>query len=69
MLLRSVEHIIDSRLSAQLQAIVRMRELEGMSFEAIAETLEMQPAAVRVALSRARQTIRNVYLKTRNDEE
>ena len=46
-----------------------MRELEGMSFEAIAETLEMQPAAVRVALSRARQTIRNVYLKTRNDEE
>ena len=69
MLLRSVEHIIDSRLSAQQQAIVRMRELEGMSFEAIAETLEMQPAAVRVALSRARQTIRNVYLKTRNDEE
>ena len=69
MLLRSVEHIIDNRLSAQQQAIVRMRELEGMSFEAIAETLEMQPAAVRVALSRARQTIRNVYLKTRNDEE
>lgn len=68
MLLDSVERIIDGNLSAQQQAIVRMRELEGMSFEAIAESLDMKPATVRVELSRARKTIRNVYLKTRKDE-
>ena len=66
MLLRSVERIIDSRLTEQQRAIVRMRELEGMSFEAIAETLDMQPTAVRVALSRARKLIRDVYRATQS---
>lgn len=66
MLLRSVERIIDSRLTEQQRAIVRMRELEGMSFEAIAEILDMQPAAVRVALSRARKLIRDVYRATQS---
>ena len=41
-------------------------ELEGMSFEAIAEILDMQPAAVRVALSRARKLIRDVYRATQS---
>ena len=66
MLLRSVDRIIDSRLTEQQRAIVRMRELEGMSFEAIAETLDMQPTAVRVALSRARKLIRDVYRATQS---
>ena len=68
LLIRNVERIINHRLTDKQQSIVRMRELDGMSYEAIAESLDMQPAAVRVALSRARQTIRDVYLTTRNDE-
>ena len=61
-LFASVERIVNSRLSGQQQAILRMRDLEGLSFEAIAETLNMQPAAVRVALSRTRRLIREIYL-------
>lgn len=61
-LFASVEQIVSSRLSGQQQAILRMRDLEGLSYEAIAESLDMQPAAVRVALSRARRLIREIYL-------
>ncbi|MGN1245824.1 MAG: RNA polymerase sigma factor [Muribaculaceae bacterium] len=62
-LLHRVEQIIDRRLTEQQQSIVRMRELEGMSFDEIASALDMQPAAVRVALSRARKAIRSGYLE------
>lgn len=67
-LFRNIEQIVNNQLSERQQTILRMREIEGMSFEAIAESLEMQPTAVRMALSRTRKLIREIYLKTRSDE-
>ncbi|MDD6777759.1 MAG: sigma-70 family RNA polymerase sigma factor [Bacteroidales bacterium] len=68
MLLQSVERIIAGRLTPQQQAIVQMRDVEGRSFEEIASALSMQPTAVRVALSRSRKLIREIYLNTHDDE-
>lgn len=68
MLLQSVERIIAGRLSPQQQAILRMRDVEGRSFEEIAAALSMQPTAVRVALSRSRKLIREIYLNNHEDE-
>lgn len=68
-LLRRVEQIISSRLTEQQQVILRMRDMEGLSFEAIAESLSMQPTAVRMSLSRTRKIIREIYIKTRSNEE
>ena len=68
LMFRNVERIINQNLSAQQQAIVRMRDIDGLSFETIADYLNMQPATVRVTLSRARKTIRDIYLKTINDD-
>ncbi|MBQ9674549.1 MAG: sigma-70 family RNA polymerase sigma factor [Bacteroidaceae bacterium] len=40
------------------QAILRLRHMEGMEMKDIARLLHMEEAAVRKALSRARQTVR-----------
>lgn len=58
-----VGHIIATRLTDTQREVLRLREYEGWGFEAIAARLGMQPAAVRMQLSRARQTIRNCYLE------
>ena len=44
--------------------IVQMRDIEQYEFEEIAKILEMKETAVRVALSRARKTIREFMIKT-----
>lgn len=67
-LFNDVERIVSSRLTDQQQAVLRMRDIEGLSFDTIAESLDMQPAAVRVALSRTRKLIREIYLRRNNDE-
>jgi DNA-directed RNA polymerase specialized sigma24 family protein len=46
--------------------IVQMREIEEMEFEEIGNILEMNETAVRVALSRARKTIRETMTQTHN---
>ena len=53
--------IVSQQLSEQQQAILRLRDYEGRDYEEIAELLQMTPSAVRVNLSRARKTVREVY--------
>lgn len=58
---QQVRRIIDNELSPRQRAIIDMREIEEMEFEDIAKRLGMQPAAVRVELSRARKRVREMY--------
>lgn len=60
---QAVEAIIDKELSDLQRQILRMKEYEDESIESIAEKLDMQPATVRVNLSRARKQVRMCYLK------
>lgn len=60
-----VEKIM-SKLPEQQKIIVQMREIEQYEFEEIAKILDMSETAVRVALSRARKTIREAMTKTHN---
>ena len=58
-----VEKIID-QLPEQQKLIIQMRDIEQYEFEDIAKILDMNETAIRVALSRARKTIREFMLKT-----
>ena len=58
-----VERMI-SQLPEQQKLIVQMRDIEQYEYEEIAKILEMNETAVRVALSRARKTIREFMTKT-----
>lgn len=57
-----VEKIIGT-LPEQQKLIVQMRDIEQYDYEEIAKILEMNETAVRVALSRARKTIRETMIK------
>ena len=52
-----VEKIIN-QLPEQQKLIIQMRDIEQYEFEEIAKILQMNETAIRVALSRARKTIR-----------
>lgn len=58
-----VEKIINE-LPEQQKLIVQMRDVEQYEFEEIAKMLNMNETAIRVALSRARKTIRETMQKT-----
>ena len=58
-----VEKIINE-LPEQQRLIVQMRDIEQYEFEEIAKILDMNETAIRVALSRARKTIREFMSKT-----
>jgi RNA polymerase sigma-70 factor (ECF subfamily) len=60
-----VEKIIND-LPEQQKLIIQMRDIEQYEFEEIAKILEMNETAIRVALSRARKTIRESMTKTHN---
>jgi RNA polymerase sigma factor (sigma-70 family) len=60
-----VEKIID-QLPEQQRLIIQLRDIEQCEFSEIAKIVEMNETAVRVALSRARKTIREYMLKTHN---
>lgn len=57
-----VLQIVHSRLSPSQQQILRMRDYEGRDYEEIAQKLQLSPTAVRMQLSRARKTVREVYI-------
>jgi RNA polymerase sigma factor (sigma-70 family) len=57
-----VEKIIN-QLPDQQRVIVQMRDIEQYEFEAIAAIVGMSEASIRVALSRARKTIRESMIK------
>ena len=67
-LFRQVEEMVDTELTNLQRLIIRRHEYEGVTLEKIAEELGMQPPAVRMQLSRAWKTIREIYRK-RYDEE
>jgi len=60
-----VEKVIN-QLPEQQRLIVQMRDIEQYEFEEIAKILDMNETAIRVALSRARKTIREFMSKTHN---
>lgn len=60
-----VEKIIN-QLPEQQKIIIQLRDIEQLEFEEIAKILEMSEATIRVALSRARKTIREYIAKTHN---
>lgn len=60
-----VEKIIN-QLPEQQRIIIQLRDVEQYEFEEIAKMLEMNETAIRVALSRARKTVREYMLKINN---
>jgi RNA polymerase sigma-70 factor (ECF subfamily) len=58
-----VEKII-AQLPEQQKLIIQMRDIEQYEFEEMARILNMNETAIRVALSRARKTIREFITKT-----
>ena len=60
-----VEKIMD-QLPVQQRLIIQMRDIEQYEFEEMAKILEMNESVIRVALSRARKTIRDYMTKTHN---
>lgn len=60
-----VEKIIND-LPEQQRLILQMRDVEQYEFEEIAKILDMNETAIRVALSRARKTVRETMTKTHN---
>lgn len=66
-IIRSERHddllgIIDSLPSVQ-QNVIRMRHIEGMEIEEIARITGSTPGSIRVALSRARQSIKEIFMQ------
>ena len=60
--------IIDTLPSMQ-QTVLRLRHLEGMEFKDIAQMTGMNEAAIRKAVSRARQAVRDIYMNKYNKED
>ena len=58
-----VEKIINT-LPEQQKIILQLREIEQYDYDKIAQLLDMNETAIRVALSRARKTIREAMIKT-----
>ena len=58
-----VINIIKSELSPIQQQIIMMRDIENRPYGEIARILGMEEATVRVNLSRARKSVRNIYIK------
>lgn len=65
-LFRQIEEIVNVELTPLQQTILKSKEYDGETLEHIAQRLNMQPAAVRMQLSRARKRIRECYQKRNN---
>jgi RNA polymerase sigma-70 factor (ECF subfamily) len=60
-----VEKIVN-QLPEQQRLIIQLRDIEQLEFEEMAKILNMTEGTIRVALSRARKTIRENSIKTHN---
>lgn len=58
-----IEKIIET-LPEQQKLIIQMRDVEQYEFEEISKIMEMSEATIRVALSRARKTVREKMINT-----
>lgn len=59
-------HKLIETLPEQQKIIIQLRDVEQYDFEEICKMVDMKPTAVRVALSRARKTIREELIKKHN---
>lgn len=59
-------HRLIENLPEQQKLIIQLRDIEQYDFDEICEVVGMKPTAVRVALSRARKTIREELIKQHN---
>lgn len=59
-------HMLIENLPEQQKMIIQLRDVEQYDFDEICEMMDMKPTAVRVALSRARKTIREALIKQHN---
>lgn len=59
-------HKLIENLPEQQKLIIQLRDIEQYDFDEICKMLDMKPTAVRVALSRARKTIREELIKKHN---
>lgn len=59
-------HQLIENLPEQQKIIMQLRDIEQYEFDEICKMVEMKPTAVRVALSRARKTIREALIKKHN---
>ncbi|MFL1011231.1 RNA polymerase sigma factor [Flavisericum labens] len=57
---------IIEELPEQQRMIIQLRDIEEYDYDEIAKMLDMNQTAIRVALSRARKTIREKLTKTHN---
>lgn len=62
-LFRKVEESLDSELTDIQRIIIRKHEYDGLTLAQIADELSMQPAAVRMQISRARKALRKIYIE------
>lgn len=60
-----IKNMIDE-LPDKQRMIVQLRDIENYDYHEIAEVLNMEPTAIRVALSRARKTLREKFIKQQN---
>jgi len=56
-------HQIMEGLTEQQKLIIQLRDVEQYDFDEIAEVVGLKPTAIRVALSRARKTVREQLIK------
>ena len=59
-------HVLIDKLPEQQKLVIQLRDIEQYDFEEIGKMLDLKPTAVRVALSRARKTIREELIKQHN---
>ena len=59
-------HVLIEKLPEQQKIIIQLRDIEQYDFEEICIMVDMNPTAVRVALSRARKKIREQLTKNHN---
>ncbi|WP_299109617.1 sigma-70 family RNA polymerase sigma factor [uncultured Tenacibaculum sp.] len=59
-------HALIEKLPEQQKIIIQLRDIEQYDFDEICKMVDMKPTAVRVALSRARKTIREELIKKHN---
>lgn len=59
-------HELIEKLPEQQKIIIQLRDIEEYDFDEICKMVDMKPTAVRVALSRARKTIKEELIKTYN---
>ena len=61
-------HSALSKLSSEHRAVLLMKDMEGMKYEAMAEVLGVPVGTIRSRLHRARLEIRNILLQQDNPE-